>query len=126
MFEKGGNEADGMGSTNEYGDKEKKESESSGDEEESKLQDDPKKSLTDTSIVNPTQLNVDNDAPALGVKRENSRTQSLQAKYPKTKNKISCLLGEEDEALWINVGVMKKGGKSMARNEDYFNVKYNI
>ena len=50
---------------------------------------------------------------------------STRSKYPKVKDKISCLLGEGDETQWFNVEVMRKGGKSIARNKDYFNVKYN-
>jgi len=50
---------------------------------------------------------------------------STRSKYPKVKDKISCLMGEGDKAQWFNVEVMRKGGKSTARNKDYFNVKYN-
>ena len=47
-----------------------------------------------------------------------------KSKYPKANDKISCLLGEGDQAEWFNVEVIKKGGKATARNKDYFNVKY--
>ena len=75
-----------------------KETESSDDEEGTRDEDEPERGMVYTPDVNPTQLNVNNEAPALGVNRENNRTQNLRAKYPKSNDKISCLLGEGDEA----------------------------
>jgi hypothetical protein len=62
---------------------------------------------------------VNDDGPV-----NRSLPQNQKTKYPKEKDRISCLLGEGEEAQWFNVEVVKKGGKSTARNKDYFNVKY--
>ena len=133
VFEKCGEEIDKLGPVIEHHEiaktannmTTKNDTESSDDEEETRDEDEPGRGMVDTPDVNPTQLNVDNEAPALGVNRENNRIQNLRSKYPKANDKISCLLGEGDEAQWFNVEVMKKGGKSTAKNKDYFNVKYN-
>ena len=68
----------------------------------------------------------ENDDRAVGG-LEGPRTVSQgrsKSKYPKANDKISCLLGEGDQAEWFNVEVIKKGGMATARNKDYFNVKY--
>ena len=58
------------------------------------------------------------------LKRDRGFARNSKTKYPKEKDKISCLLGEGEDAQWFNVEVVIKGGKSTAKNKDYFNVKY--
>ena len=119
VFEKCGEEIDKLGPVIEHHEIAKtannltkmKETESSDDEEGRRHEDEPERGMVDTPDVNPTQLNVDNEASALGVNRENNRTQNLR--------------GEGHEAQWFDVEVMKKGGKSTTWKKDYFNVKFN-
>ena len=55
--------------------------------------------------------------------REVARDRSKQ-KYPKVKDRITCLIGEGDDAKWFNVQVDSRGGKAKGKNKDYFVVKY--
>ena len=69
---------------------------------------------------------IENDERAVdGLGRpRNLRQGRSKSKYPKAHDKISCLLGEGDQAECLDLVVIKKGGKATARNKDYFNVKY--
>ena len=55
--------------------------------------------------------------------REVARDRSKQ-RYPKVKDRITCLIGEGDDAKWFNVQVDSRGGKAKGKNKDYFVVKY--
>ena len=48
----------------------------------------------------------------------------LKQKYPKVKDKITCLIGDGDDAKWLNVQDQSRGRKAKGKNKDYFVVKF--
>ena len=76
-------------------------------------------------------VEVNDAVPRLPENMENEKhtrrivasNQSKQ-KYPKVKDKITCLTGTGDDAKWFNVQFDSRGGKAKGKNKDYFIVKY--